>query len=327
MPLPWSAYAVARAAGLLGVAAFAGSAVTNAVASRLLVSDTALAAAATLEVDRSSPKRDDEPDAKALAREQQLALALDARAEVEAEAGVDLIVSHNIFCPACQPIPAADATAEQKPAMSATELPLALMATMESDDPLSSMATILDTEHASTRVFGVGDPVRPGVFVAGIRRGVVVLRSTEGMQTLGFEAPEQPKSKKAKAKPKKPKKGSREIPGAREAIECKGNACIIDRKFVEQLMKNPRLLTKQAKLVPAVKDGETRGFRVHRVRTGTLPKLLGLKNGDTLLAVNGTELDSMDQALSLYTKLRRASELSLTVERKGKVFEKQISIR
>ena len=60
---------------------------------------------------------------------------------------------------------------------------------------------------------------------------------------------------------------------------------------------------------------------------GHLPNLLGLRSGDTLLAVNGSELDSMDRAMGLYVKLRRASNLSVLVERKGKVFEKQISIR
>ncbi len=329
MPLPWSPYAVARIAGLLLVTALAASAATHAVASRLLLSDTALAAEATIMRDRErADEAERESNAKERAREQQLAAALEAQTEAKNEAGAKLIVGNNIFCPACQPIPTGEAAEPEQPAMAPTELPLALLATMESNDPASSLATIRDTERRATRVYAVGDPIRPGVVIAGVSRGLVLLRSAEGTQTLGFaDKPEPKRGIKPKGKPKQPKRGKREIPGAREAIECTGNACTVDRGFVEQLMKNPRLLTRQAKLVPAVKDGETRGFRVHRVRRGTLPRLLGLQNGDTLLAVNGTELDSMDRAISLYTKLRRASELSLTVERKGKVFEKQISIR
>ena len=330
MPLIWSGYAVARAAGLLGVTAFAGSALTQAVVSRLLVDDASIADIATI---RRSNGADD-PDAEAVdpkqaARERQLSAALKGQQQLDDARQLDTIVEHNLFCPTCRPVastPTSDtANGELEP--SPTTLPLALIATMEAEQPGASLATIRDTERRSTGVYGLGEPVRPGVIVAGVEQGRVVLRSQGELATLEFTAEPEAKPKaQAKAKPK-PKKNSREIPGAREAIDCTGNGCTIDREFVEKLLENPRELTRQAKLVPAVENGQTRGFRIHRVRRGTLPQLLGLKNGDTLLSVNGIDLDSMDQAISLYSKLRRASELDLTVERKGKLFEKQISIR
>jgi general secretion pathway protein C len=269
--------------------------------------------------------------------EEQLSAALIEQAASEAAQRRKLITANNIFCPSCQPagvaggvaagVAGAGETAPGEPVIAATELPLALLATMEADDPLSSMATILDTEHDATGVFGLDDQIRPGVFVAGIRAGVVTLRQGQGVAILDFTA--EPPAPEPKQPPKQApaKKGSREIEGASEAIDCQGDACTVDRKFVDKLLANPQLLMKQAKFLPAVKDGETRGFRVLRVMKGTLPQILGLRNGDTLLSVNGTELDSMDRAMGLYSKLRRASELSLTVERKGKVIQKQISIR
>lgn len=234
------------------------------------------------------------------------------------------IVDNNVFCPSCKPPELEPEEREGPPgaARARTQLPLALLATMESDDPRASMATILDTELE-----------RIGVYLAGVTRGSVTLRAAGALEILAFPKPDEPKKKpktkpKTKPKPKpKPKQSSREIDGAREAISCDNNACTVDRRFVDKLIANPALLARQAKIVPAVKDGETRGFRIYRVRRGTIPKLLGLRNGDTLLDDNGTELDSMDRAIGLYTKLRRASNLSFTIERKGKVFEKHVSIR
>ena len=44
-------------------------------------------------------------------------------------------------------------------------------------------------------------------------------------------------------------------------------------------------------------------------------------------AVNGTDLKSVDGAMSLYTKLRRASNLQITIERKGETINKEITIQ
>jgi general secretion pathway protein C len=93
------------------------------------------------------------------------------------------------------------------------------------------------------------------------------------------------------------------------------------------VLANPASLAKQARVMPSVKDGETRGFKFYGIRPGSLPKLLNIKNGDLVTSVNGTELKSMDGAMSLYTKLRRASNLSITVERKGETINKEITIQ
>lgn len=121
--------------------------------------------------------------------------------------------------------------------------------------------------------------------------------------------------------PEEPPSG-REIEGAAEGIECreaKGDRweCTIDRAFIDHVLANPALLAKQARVVPSLRDGETRGYRLYGIRPGTLPKLLSFKNGDMITAVNGTPLDSIDAAMELYTKLRKAKSFEIEIERKG----------
>jgi type II secretion system protein C len=260
------------------------------------------------------------------------------------------IRKHNLFCPTCVPeVPVAEAGASGgatgpvdasgrptgpviQPGETKSKLPLRLMATMEAVDPEHSFATILDNEAGVSGLYGRGDLVRTGVVVMSIDQGLVHLRNNAALEylELGDDAPPPvvaaaPKEdEKEEAKPE----DDRSIPGAEEAINCPTeDTCTVERAFVEKLMANPALLAKQARIVPKQKDDEILGYKLYGIRRGSLPKLLGMKNGDMLTAVNGEELKSMDKAMGLYTKLRRASNLSVSIERKGKIITKEIQIQ
>ena len=99
---------------------------------------------------------------------------------------------------------------------------------------------------------------------------------------------------------------------------------MVERAFVEEILANPAKFAAQApRLMPAPEGG----FKVAGVRKNSLASKLGLKNGDVLLAVNGEALGGLDDAIGLVTKLRRASNLSVTIERKGASLEKHVEIR
>jgi hypothetical protein len=117
-------------------------------------------------------------------------------------------------------------------------------------------------------------------------------------------------------------------PGLEQAIRCPGeNQCTIDRGYLEELLANPESLARQARIMPSIKDGEMRGFKMYGIRPGSLPKLLGYKNGDTVLSINGMPLTSMDGAMAMYSHLRRADSLSVEIERKGERMTKTCDLR
>ena len=324
-----------KAAGLALAVGFGASALMQLAGATLVLDPENVA---TLKPTKPDPE-DEEDDAKKPIR----------RIGPEAPAGASLasrknkvasnLVKQNPFCPTCMPAepePTEDGAAPTgpvRPGEVRSSLPLALLATMEAEDPKFSMAVVQDTQLNVTGTFGVGDELRKGVPLEKVERGKIVFRNGRQMEfvQIGGEPPPPPK-----VKPKVPNKSaprpttgtnSRAIPGAEEAIKCSGDTCTIDRKFVEKILANPAMLAKQARVVPAVRNGSTRGFKFYGIRPGTLPKLLGLNNGDMITAVNGTELTSIDQAMALYTKLRRASNLSITLERRGKAITKDITIK
>lgn len=255
----------------------------------------------------------------------------------------------NVFCPSCVPVEPESPTSAAGPSTPTFDaegrpvgpviqpgevksgLPLRLQATMESDDPMLSLATVYDADTGAVGLYGVDDVIRAGVVVTGVDQGIVHLRNNAALEYLeiGGAIPE-PTATPTPAAKEEPKedapKDDRTIPGAEDAINCPNeNLCIVERAFVESLLANPMMLAKQARIVPA-KDGEV-GFKFYGIRRGSLPKLIGLKNGDKLVAVNGEDLVGIDQAMGLYTKLRRASNLQVTIERKGKSINKEIQIQ
>jgi general secretion pathway protein C len=332
---------------------FAGSALTTHFSSKLLLDVAGVAEAAG--PDEPDPEGEDDDDdddpetrvsmakASAAARANDSALASMATKATRKQETADSIVTANIFCPTCAPIDEqavvlASGAGAGAGAMQVGEvrskLPLRLLATMESDDPLWSMATIQDLETHRLGPFSTNEAIRPGVTVLAVERGRVILLNQGQREfiSVGVEPPPAPSPSAAKPAPAAAAKPSGRpsvaIDGADSAIDCSNeNACTVDRAFVDKLMANPTQLMTQARMVPVTKDGETAGFRVSAIRDGSLATMLGLKNGDVVSEINGSKLGNIDDALAMYQKLRRASHLSVTVERGGAVINKEISIK
>ena len=331
---------VAKLAGAALVILFAASASVTMFGSRLLLGP----AGESIDEDDEPGLLDDDDDEEESPAERQMRLlgAMTGNSDTtrsRKENLAKLLVSGNIFCPTCAPEPEESPDVSTmggpvRPGEIKSKLPLMLLATMESDDPLYSMATILHTDTNTLAPYSPNDTVLAGVVVSRVERGRVVFRNGNQMEYIELGAPPPPATS-APAKPTVPPSAetasanSREIEGAAEAIQCDAEftSCTVDKAFVETLLANPAQLTKQARIVPAVRDGQTKGYKFYGIRPGSLPKLLGIKNGDLVTEVNGHKLESLDQAMNLYTKLRRASHLSVSIERKGKAINKEIDIK
>ena len=92
----------------------------------------------------------------------------------------------------------------------------------------------------------------------------------------------------------------------------------IRAEVVDKILANPMAIAKGARIVPSMVNGKPAGFKLYAVRPSSLYAKLGLANGDTILSINGQELTSADKALEIYAKIRDASRLEVSVERRGK---------
>ncbi len=317
-----------KLAGVATVAALAANTASTGLA-LYVVSSASTAAAAE---DPSDADDADDEDEGAIAAT--TAPRSDDRAR-RAERLSQRILGYNAFCPGCEPAPSSPAGPGVEPGTDQplsgarrSQLPLAVAATMESDDPALSIATLVDTERGIGGLFGVGDHLGPQVEIIHVATGVVHIRNAGQLEYIPFDA--LPAPAKAKTKPKtkparKPKPPA--IPGAEESIKCTGKGdCVVERQFVEELIANPKLLAGQLGASPTTTKDGSPGFRLRGIKKGTLLNLLGLKTGDVITEIGGTPL-TLDVLPGLYGKLRHASHLEVTIDRRGKRQTRQLQIR
>jgi type II secretory pathway component PulC len=92
----------------------------------------------------------------------------------------------------------------------------------------------------------------------------------------------------------------------------------VPKALIDSMLANPMAAAKSARVVPAMKDGKPDGFKLYAIRPSSVWAALGLQNGDTLNSVDGQDMTSADKALEVYTKLRDAKQIKLTITRHGK---------
>ncbi len=241
------------------------------------------------------------------------------------EAAVTTILGHNPFCDDCPPPTTETSTgASTPPAAVATTTPPAvqILATMESVDPEHSLATVYDPIHG-TWAAGLGDALAPGVVLAAIGPGQVTYArgAATGVLRVGAQAlPPAIPAKTSKPKPAKP--GNRkDDSGLADRVKCDaGSHCTIERSVIQEVMTNPSKLGG----IRAFPSGG--GFKLAGIRRGSLAHEIGLRNGDVLTEVGGKPLESLDDAFALIPLLRSASNVHVTLSRKGKPITHEIEI-
>lgn len=93
----------------------------------------------------------------------------------------------------------------------------------------------------------------------------------------------------------------------------------IERAAVDHLLSHPRDFAMGARIVPATQNGRPSGFKLFAIRPGSLYLAMGLRNGDTVEEINGYSMTSPDLALEAYTRLRKATRLSVKIRRSSEL--------
>lgn len=98
-----------------------------------------------------------------------------------------------------------------------------------------------------------------------------------------------------------------------------------DRCRIDAALLDSNIFASQARIMPSIKDGVPRGLKLYAIRPGSLPRLLGIKNGDLLTAVNGVPVTDLG---GLFTQLdpRTYRTFVLDLERKGQPIQRHIRI-
>jgi general secretion pathway protein C len=246
---------------------------------------------------------------------------------------VEEILKRNIFCSTCPPILKPEGTGEPEkpviPPLQRTSLNLKLLAIMFAPppaDPRWSVAVIRDNDDKSAGPYNVGSKLRDATidditedrvyltFAGGRREYLDLLDRPQAAAAPAAAAPATP----ADPLTAELDKGIKQVSEHNYEVQ---------RSTLDSLLGNMAALAKGARIVPETKNGKPAGFRLFSIRPDGPFAKIGLLNGDVVSAINGLEMNSPDQALFAYTKLKTANHLSVAIERNGQKITKDYNIR
>ncbi|HTE50375.1 MAG TPA: type II secretion system protein GspC [Kofleriaceae bacterium] len=237
------------------------------------------------------------------------------------------LVERNLFCSDCV-APPDGAVGPVAPASSeppVTALPLHLIAThVATAGPGRSSAMVLDGASSNQGAYRMGEHL-PGagsiVRIGG--RSIDFENPAAGrVERLAIAEPAAPKPPGPAAEqpgddaPPANRRDRAADPELKAALDAGVRAIDettfeVDRGLIESVIARPQSAARGARV--ALRDG---GLRLSAVRPDSAHAHLGLKSGDTILAVNGVELSSPDKMLEAVTALRNESNISLSITRR-----------
>ena len=197
-----------------------------------------------------------------------------------------------------------------------TKLNLKLWGTVTGSEE-GDYAVIEDIKAREQNLYRVGDAVQTAT-VKGIFREKVVLSvngQDEILQMEDFES-----GKRAFRPGGLPARGPVARTGAQRAQRIS-----LRRSYIEQSMQDMATLMTQVKIQPHMEDGVPAGLSLSSIKPNSIFRRMGLRNGDVIVGVDGSEISTVDDALRMVDSLKSSSNLSLQLKRRGR--EKNIEYR
>jgi general secretion pathway protein C len=201
--------------------------------------------------------------------------------------------------------------------VSAAPADLAAVGVVVAETPERSVA-ILRSE-GRTRVVSVGDTVFGGRLLAVSRTQVILEFDGERVDVRVRNAGPSPLAAPARATaPEAPEPTPRADAPLR----------VMKREEVqERLGREMNRILSETAIRPVTEDGRVVGVRLTRVAQDSLLTEAGLRSGDVLTNINGTEIDGMATLISLWPRLQGASDLRAQGLRDGRPFSISLSLQ
>lgn len=252
------------------------------------------------------------------------------RAEIISASGVRAVLERNLFHQnaASLKTQAADEADAEADAMRKTRLPLRLVGTVYGSDPYSGIAMIEDTTSKTVTSFVVGHWIAKNVRVHQILRARVVLdnggtleyleQTTEklvrrrrgsgsGLAMMGSMSSIAPGPSKGRISEFK-----------EEGYEFSGGKILMTESYKNKLLtKDFTKILQDMKADPHMKGKKLIGFKLSRIRRDSIYEKAGLANGDIVTEINGVELTSVSQAISVLQAARNSNRLEATIIQEG----------
>jgi general secretion pathway protein C len=210
-------------------------------------------------------------------------------ASVTSHAPLNLVALGNshLFGMAPPPPPVNDANAPE------TNMPLVLTGIIAAADPRNGLA-IIGTSASNSKIYPVGERVPGNARVHAVYIDRVLLERNGTLEALMLPR------KLGAGRPL----GGPPAPSALDRVQ-------------RAIANEPGMISDVLRPQPVFADGKLRGYRVYPGQNAKAFASLGLRNGDLVLAINGTALDDPSRGNEIFSTLGNSDQARVTVMRNG----------
>ena len=172
-------------------------------------------------------------------------------------------------------------------------------------------AVIEDTKTRKQNLYRTGDSIQNAT-VKLILRQKVVLNVDDRDEVLGMEEigsastgrAGRPVARTVNAPPKLP-------------VSSYPRQLTLQSDQIESALNNLDQLMDQAQIRPYIEEGRPSGISITGIKPNTVFRKMRLRNGDIITGVNGSSIETVEDAMKIFSDLRSASELQVEIKRRG----------
>lgn len=231
------------------------------------------------------------------------------------------ILSRNIFnsktlaALLAPPVRSSDAMKDAKQLV-----PIRLIGTVAGDARFA-FAIIEDPFQKSHKIFKTNDTIAPGVKLLEINRNRITIERDGKREDVDLTSQDTLAQPRTGLSPQRPS-----APPLFEEPSQQGTQ-YIDRETVTAATEDMNKLLTQARLVPNFTGGEADGFRIFSIVPSSLFDKIGLRNGDILSGINGTEIKDPEKAFQVYQMLKDNDRFVIDLVRAGQKMTLNYEVR
>jgi len=219
-----------------------------------------------------------------------------------------------------------------------TPLQLQLKGTVVGLDPSYSWAVIEDMTTRKQDLYKVGDVVSGAQIIEIYRNRVILKREGKEEILMVFEEDKIAKlvgQKPVQSLPSGQSPSPANPPGVNLPEGGKGlaptkvgeNQWAFSKDDVNSAINNANEILSQINIAPYFEEGAARGYKVENIQEGSLINQAGFKSGDIVKRVNGMPIETPDQLIQAYQKLKDTTNIQVEVERDGRTITLDYQIK
>jgi general secretion pathway protein C len=190
-----------------------------------------------------------------------------------------------------------------------TRLNLKLTGILSSNDEEQSRALIKD-DSGKQRPYGIGDDIPGNAKLYSIHEDRVLLERAGRYETLRLE-----QDKLGTSGASGNSRRTTSSSGAPSNLSSSALASLSEVR--DELLHDPTKAGQYIRVQPVYNQGQLQGYRVYPGKNRQLFKDVGLRAGEMVTSINGTQLDDPTRALQMLTELSSTNQMAITLERAG----------